>query len=785
MQHLFAAFLLAILVSTQAGQGLTGSREKIRQLTGDRRNGAALDELRRFEAADRQVFTGSNYDYLLARIAEKDGREAEAMSAYYGVAARESSFRPYAHERMAALARSTGNLMLERIYLDEILLFAPDSVPAAGAAYRLPRSSFDRGDYRGTIRLLSRGSGVTASPEKTVEGDPRPSHKLLAEALQRDGQASRAREIFAALLASDPNPGRPDDVSLAAAKALDQMDGATETEAAPLGEAELWRRASIYQFSREYGRARLHFTALVNRFPQSQKAPDALFQIGRGHAQLGEFGESIKSYERVLETYPQSPAAKETLLNTGSAYARLGRSREAISRYQTFIDRYPEDEKLDRAFLNIVDIHRDHDADTEALAWCEKTRAAFPGELPAALALFASARIHIAREDWPNAISVLDRLRQEPNLGGAAAPGGTSKAEIDFLTAFALEQSRRHREAIDTYLAIQDGREEYSGWRSTQRLTALGDDQAARPVVAEKVAQLTAALGSADLHDSRAAAQALLRITKDPALRERALGRLRAEIDALPRDEGAGPRTAGRRAGAASLTDQFIALGLYEEAARRDRSRVGPLSYETALVQTRGNRADLGLAFVEPIWRKAAADHPIDLIPRPHAELLYPTPFADELLAIAPEYGVDPRLVLSIMRQESRFRPDARSYASARGLMQFIPETSRLVAGELGREAPLDDDLYHPTTAIQFGSHYLASLFRAFPGQPEAVAASYNGGDDNMLRWLRRSRSTVPDRYVPEIAYAQTKDYVYRVMANYRMYQHLYDENLRPRSENE
>ena len=48
-----------------------------------------------------------------------------------------------------------------------------------------------------------------------------------------------------------------------------------------------------------------------------------------------------------------------------------------------------------------------------------------------------------------------------------------------------------------------------------------------------------------------------------------------------------------------------------------------------------------------------------------------------------------------------------------------------------------------------------------------------------MARWLARSKADSPDRYVPEIAFSQTKDYVYKVLANYRVYRFLYDENLR------
>ena len=66
-----------------------------------------------------------------------------------------------------------------------------------------------------------------------------------------------------------------------------------------------------------------------------------------------------------------------------------------------------------------------------------------------------------------------------------------------------------------------------------------------------------------------------------------------------------------------------------------------------------------------------------------------------------------------------------------------------------------------------------------FPNQAPAVAASYNGGEQNMTRWLARSKSDTPDRYVPEILFTQSKDYVYKVMANYRIYQIFYDDKLK------
>ncbi len=114
--------------------------------------------------------------------------------------------------------------------------------------------------------------------------------------------------------------------------------------------------------------------------------------------------------------------------------------------------------------------------------------------------------------------------------------------------------------------------------------------------------------------------------------------------------------------------------------------------------------------------------------------------------------------------------------------MQFISSTANEIATQLNLHDFSQDDLYDPDTAILFGSQYLANLFQQFPGQPDAVAAAYNSGGDNIARWIARSRAQEPDRYVAEIGFSQTKDYVYRVMTNFWNYQRLYDAQLQSQS---
>ena len=121
-----------------------------------------------------------------------------------------------------------------------------------------------------------------------------------------------------------------------------------------------------------------------------------------------------------------------------------------------------------------MDVLRDAGETAEALKWTEKTQEVFRGKLPEAIALFAQARIHIAQNDWQNALTDLEKLLTFPDFGGTRVPGGTNKAEIIFLKGFALEQLNRFPQAIDVYLSIPDGRREFYGWRGDGKTAGFG-----------------------------------------------------------------------------------------------------------------------------------------------------------------------------------------------------------------------------------------------------------------------------------------------------------------------
>jgi len=110
---------------------------------------------------------------------------------------------------------------------------------------------------------------------------------------------------------------------------------------------------------------------------------------------------------------------------------------------------------------------------------------------------------------------------------------------------------------------------------------------------------------------------------------------------------------------------------------------------------------------------------------------------------------LSPELVAAVVQAESDFRPRLVSNKSAQGLMQIVPETSRI----LGCENPFD-----PAANIAAGSKYLRQLLDRFGDQPTALAA-YNAGEGNIERF-----GGIPP-------FDETRDYVQRVArhtADYR-----------------
>jgi soluble lytic murein transglycosylase len=158
-------------------------------------------------------------------------------------------------------------------------------------------------------------------------------------------------------------------------------------------------------------------------------------------------------------------------------------------------------------------------------------------------------------------------------------------------------------------------------------------------------------------------------------------------------------------------------------------------------------------------------------------ECAYPTPFSDHVRAPVRAFGhgLDEALVYGIMRQESNFDPDAISPAHAVGLMQLLPETARLVAGEAHQKYD-DAWLTQPPLNVLLAVRYLGDLDEKFDKSPAhlpLMVASYNAGEEAVSRWISRASKMDVDEFVERIPYAETRGYVAHVMGNWAHYEYL------------
>jgi soluble lytic murein transglycosylase len=126
--------------------------------------------------------------------------------------------------------------------------------------------------------------------------------------------------------------------------------------------------------------------------------------------------------------------------------------------------------------------------------------------------------------------------------------------------------------------------------------------------------------------------------------------------------------------------------------------------------------------------------------------------------------------VYSIIRQESRFMPEARSRVGATGLMQLMPATASGVAKQIPVSPYRPDMLRQPEVNIHMGTYYFRRVLDEL-GHPILATAAYNAGPGRARRW-RDERALEGAIYAETIPFNETRDYVKKVFANAWYYRH-------------
>jgi soluble lytic murein transglycosylase len=146
----------------------------------------------------------------------------------------------------------------------------------------------------------------------------------------------------------------------------------------------------------------------------------------------------------------------------------------------------------------------------------------------------------------------------------------------------------------------------------------------------------------------------------------------------------------------------------------------------------------------------------------------YPTPHREALASASRQWDMDEALVYAIIRQESRFNPEARSRAGAAGLMQLMPATARWVARQMPLQPFSIGMLLNPEVNITMGTYYFRRVLNEL-AHPILATAAYNAGPGRARRW-RDEKPLEGAIYTETIPFNETRDYVKQVFTNAYFY---------------
>jgi soluble lytic murein transglycosylase len=143
----------------------------------------------------------------------------------------------------------------------------------------------------------------------------------------------------------------------------------------------------------------------------------------------------------------------------------------------------------------------------------------------------------------------------------------------------------------------------------------------------------------------------------------------------------------------------------------------------------------------------------------------------------AAEKQLDPALIAAVIYAETKFDPRP-SAAGAEGLMQILPSTAYYLAHLSGGVSFSASDLSQASVNVAYGSYYLRYLLDHYNGNQMLALAAYNGGLGNVDKWVAHAQQQGRPLSVAEIPFAQTREYVRRVLGAERAYRATYPQQL-------
>jgi soluble lytic murein transglycosylase-like protein len=553
--------------------------------------------------------------------------------------------------------------------------------------------------------------------------------------------------------------GATDDASDRVSRALDRPELIRRMDA-----ASLQLMGTTMQNHRHFDRA----VALLSLAPKSN---DNIFAIGRSYFGDEKYALAAQTYLRGANA-TADPKWKATFLFHASRAAQL----------------QGDDAGAERLMTAALAVPGRFPATTAALTQRIRTR------LKQKRFAEAAGDLAFLRKGWPKDHALAEAsLAYGIGMLGAGNPGAALSAlnsipramldkfevpEVDYWRARCLEASNPKAAFVAYLTVLRSTVSTHFAFFARERLDSAQMAPKLRQELATREAEAArlAAAGNWDLA-RRVQTDRVLLSTRDFAAQLKRLADIYQHVPAYARVADMKPQPFP--AFPLSTTDRgelLMAMGLFDEAVDDLPKSYDRLTRSLAL--NRGNASRDSIYDVEVLMNGVPNDYVPQLLPLTIRQLLYPRYFFGFITEDAKRFGADPTLVLSIMREESRFNPRAKSEAAARGLLQFIITTARDIGRDVGLVDVDPEDLYDPRVIIRLGAKYIAELSKRFAGNRYAVAGSYNAGPNQVALWARLAPGPGDDFFLSSINFDETKHYVRKVMNSYKRYTEIYGDGV-------
>jgi peptidoglycan lytic transglycosylase len=631
------------------------------------------------------------------------------------------SFSDYARYYQASTAQEAGQPDVVLEALADFSTRYPESLLREDALELYARTALDAGQPQRALDALVKEPRVRQQPSLAL---------LLASAYQKLNRPDDAARAYEEIYYAFPTSFE----AKAAGKALEQL------------RAQL--NGNLPRVSDEIQTARA----------------DKLYQRSR-------YDDALKEYTALIENQAKSPLVPRWKLGRARCLYRLRRTSEALDELQQPFSGRPQADS-DRLGL-LVDIYVRQDDPDAMDTILDQLGKVYPSSLAYASALDSAGDYFVRQGDWKRAARYYEPL-------ATSFPDSDWAQEASWRVAWSWylqRDSGRARQAFEDYLKRYP-----ESWHAPAALYWLGrlaeENGAMSP--AEDLYQ---AIGKRFGH-SYYAVRARLRLSRlsqqtaqnDPTSAAAWLQvvTLAGQVPPLapppfsPCSAGHPSEELNRFRVLRSLSLDDLAEQYLRTVLSNQPERPELLLALSRFEMQRGERGKSLLDAVKVVDNYSEFE--FDALPKEVWDLLYPRTYWNLVRREAAARGLDPYLVMGLIRQESAFNPHAVSVANARGLMQILPQT---VTPRRSHRRWAARRLMSPSYNVRVGTNYLRRLSAAFDGDQEQTLAAYHAGQSRVSAWVSEFQFRDPAEFLESIPIPSTRVYVERVLRDSGVYRQL------------